>query len=158
MDAISVKQPYAWLMATGLKRMQPITWKSELRGVLALHASTGFPESLKRLCTEHKDISGVMCGIKPEQLTRGAIIAVLFITDCVTVESLISGGMTPYMSHREYAFGNYRAGRHVLLIEAVRQLNEPVVTDGKKGIWQVPQASITPELARYAREMGERKW
>lgn len=155
MKVISVKQPYAWLMANRFKRLQPITWKSDHRGVLLLHASNSFPESLKRLCKEHPDISGVMRGLKADQLPRACIIAVLYVSDCLPVSEVLRGEM---VTHKERAFGNFNGDRHVLVIEAVRQLSQPVRVDGRKGLWDLEDQFITPELTRIAREMGARLW
>lgn len=69
MRIISVKQPWAWAIASGLKLVENRSWRTHYRGPLAIHAS-GRPER------------GIQIG-QPDGLPCGAIVAITSIVDCV---------------------------------------------------------------------------
>ncbi len=80
MRALSVRQPWAWLIVNGCKDIENRTWATRFRGRVHVHAGQrimpeDFPEQrayLRRL------------GIRvPPDLPRGAIVGEVTITDCV---------------------------------------------------------------------------
>lgn len=38
MKVLTIKQPWAWLIAEGIKKVENRTWKTNYRGILAIHA------------------------------------------------------------------------------------------------------------------------
>lgn len=42
MKALSIKQPWSWLIVNGYKNVENRTWKHNLRGKFLIHASLGF--------------------------------------------------------------------------------------------------------------------
>jgi hypothetical protein len=45
MKALSLKQPYAWLIANGFLQLDDRTWGTQYRGPMLIHASKGLYES-----------------------------------------------------------------------------------------------------------------
>lgn len=45
MKALSLKQPYAWLIANGFLQVDDRTWGTQYRGPMLIHASKGLYES-----------------------------------------------------------------------------------------------------------------
>jgi hypothetical protein len=80
MRAISIRQPYAWLVVTGKKDIENRPWNTHHRGPLAIHAG------LKRL--PENDLEEIARAYRmriPEQeLRRGGIIGVVDVVDVVT--------------------------------------------------------------------------
>jgi hypothetical protein len=75
MKAITIKQPWATLIAEGYKEYEFRTWKTKYRGDILIHAGKGIDkEALKRF--EHLNL----------EYPTGVIIAKAKITDCVEVD------------------------------------------------------------------------
>ena len=75
MKAITIKQPFASLIAEGLKEYEFRTWKTHFRGEILIHAGKGIDkEAMKRL--EYLNL----------EYPSGKIIAKVNITDCVKID------------------------------------------------------------------------
>ena len=80
MRALSIRQPWAWLVVNGYKDIENRTWSSPFRGRIYVHAgqrmiADDYPEQRDYI---HR--SGI---IIPESLGRGAIVGEVTITGCV---------------------------------------------------------------------------
>lgn len=80
MKALSVRQPWAWCIAEGLKDVENRTWRTRHRGGLLIHASKTF---------DHEGYLWIrsQMGIAlptPSAFYRGCLIATVCIADCVT--------------------------------------------------------------------------
>jgi hypothetical protein len=87
MRALTILQPWAELIARGVKRVENRTWKTPHRGPLAIHAG----KSRKVMESEDPSEWPERYGIempRAEELTFGAIIAIAELVDCVRVEDL----------------------------------------------------------------------
>jgi len=79
MKALSVKQPFAWLIIQGIKDVENRSWPTDLRGEVLIHAGWHFDdEGYQRVCEE-------MAITLPdkEEFLRGGIIGSVKITDCI---------------------------------------------------------------------------
>ena len=75
MKVITVKQPFATLIAEGLKEYEFRTWRTKFRGDILIHAGKGIDKkAMKRY--EHLNL----------EYPSGKIIAKATITDCVYVD------------------------------------------------------------------------
>ena len=75
MKVITIKQPYASLIAEGLKRYEFRTWRTRYRGEILIHAGKGVDkEAMKKFECYHLEYP------------TGCIIAKAVITDCVYVD------------------------------------------------------------------------
>lgn len=76
MKALSIKQPWAWLIIHGGKDIENRTWKRSFRGRFLIHASKGIDQRAMR---EYKHL------LPPkEDLIGGAIIGSVELVDMVT--------------------------------------------------------------------------
>ena len=80
MRALSIRQPWAWLVVNGYKDIENRTWSTSFRGRIYVHAGQrmmpdDYPEQRKYF-TE----AGI---IIPPRLARGAIVGEVTITGCV---------------------------------------------------------------------------
>ena len=74
MKAITIKQPYATLIAEGLKEYEFRTWKTKYRGEILIHAGKGVDqEAMKRFA--HLNL----------EYPSGCIIAKATLADCVEI-------------------------------------------------------------------------
>lgn len=87
MRALTIQQPWAEMIARGVKRVENRTWRTRYRGPLAIHVGKS------RAWMESEDASAwpVRYGVpmpRLDELAFGAIIAVAELVDCVPVEDL----------------------------------------------------------------------
>lgn len=52
MKAISIKQPWAWLIVNGYKDIENRTWDTKYRGMVLIHASKGMSQAEYRIACE----------------------------------------------------------------------------------------------------------
>lgn len=81
--AISVRQPWAWLIIHGGKDIENRTWATQYRGRVLIHASKGM--TAEEYSTT-KDWAACNLGVwlpEPTLLMRGGIIGSVEIVDCV---------------------------------------------------------------------------
>lgn len=94
MKALSIRQPWAWLIAQGYKDIENRTWPTRFRGRVLIHASKGmtrveyedvaeFVRDINR--TNLVERNGVQPIVLPafDQLKRGGIVGVATVDGCV---------------------------------------------------------------------------
>jgi len=84
MKVITVKQPWATLIAKGYKEYEFRTWKTSYRGDLLIHAGKGIDkDAMKRF--EHLNL----------EYPSGCIIAKVKLTDCIYVDDNFKSEVVP---------------------------------------------------------------
>lgn len=145
-QAISLWQPWASLVAIGAKRIETRSWRTGYRGPLAIHAAKAFPKSARELCCEPIFSEalfgpGKHCYTSTLDLPFGAVIATCRLADCLKILKIKNG--TVYLEKRhifsvkenEYAFGDYTPGRFAWILEDVTKLPEPIPAKGFQRLW-----------------------
>ncbi len=79
MKALSIKQPWAWLICAGYKDIENRNWKTDFRGRIYVHASK---DEMGCLITSGETY-GNLIPFPTERLPKGAIIGEVDIVDCV---------------------------------------------------------------------------
>lgn len=150
MKTISLWEPWASLLAHGLKRIETRGWGTDFRGEVAIHATAGglTQSELFDTCSREPFLSclksaGILkTAMSPRQVAaafpRGHIIAVGTLADCNPSDSVIClpGVFEEHPeldTDQERAFGNYDAGRYGLIFENVSLLHEPVPFKSRQG-------------------------
>jgi len=132
MKAITLTQPWATLVAIGVKRIETRSWRTFYRGPLAIHASKRISDS------EFRDFNGETISLVLEahdihsfhDLPLGVIVAT-----CTLVRILrIYPDNVPAVP--EFCFGDYTAGRWAWYLSDVKALAEPVPAKGNLGLWE----------------------
>lgn len=137
MKALSLWQPWATLMALGIKTVETRSWSTEHRGYLAIHATMNFPQEAKNLCYESpfKDVLKLYYGFSdPRMLPLGKVIAVVNMYGVFDTTSI-----NPSPLNR--AFGEFSPGRYAWLVRDAVQLPWFIEAKGKQGLWdwEVPE-------------------
>lgn len=86
MKALSIRQPWAWLIVHGYKDIENRSWRTKYRGPVLIHASMGMTRHqyllVQAICEGMPSISRVT--LPPfDELERGGIVGIATITDCV---------------------------------------------------------------------------
>lgn len=90
--ALSIRQPWAWLIAKGLKDIENRSWESNYRGDFFIHASStmtnrDYSECLSYVEMLNRDQTVALPNITlPDKdiLTLGGIIGAAYLSACVT--------------------------------------------------------------------------
>ena len=151
MKIITLWQPWASLIALGLKQFETRSWATAYRGPLAIHAA-------KRKMSR-ADIHALLEAykiarwhdeqqIRPEDIPLGAIVAKCNLTDCLYMVDtrladprLSMGGRTciETKSRLERAVGCWSHGRYAWKLDSIRQI-EPIPFKGRQGLRDLPIA------------------
>ena len=125
MKVITVKQPFATLIAEGLKEYEFRTWKTKYRGEILIHAGKGIDkEAMKRY--EHLNL----------EYPTGKIIAKATITDCVYVDEKLKNWLkekNPLVYYgvikKDTAWDSYG-----FKLENIEKIS-PIEINGKLSLW-----------------------
>lgn len=78
--ALSIRQPWAWLIVNGFKDIENRTWRTHFRGKVLIHAGKAWGRSEKDDRSEIVDLFGIAI---PETLPLGGLVGSAVILDCV---------------------------------------------------------------------------
>lgn len=88
MKAISIRQPWAWLIVNGYKDIENRTWNTKYRGPVLIHAAQGLTRrEYDEACAMVVDRMIQIDIPELEDLDRGGIVGIATITDCVDASS-----------------------------------------------------------------------
>ncbi len=131
MKAISLWQPWASLVAAGVKRHETRHWNTDYRGPIAICAAktvdlAGAPYDLCR------DVLGVHWA---KTVPTGAVVAIATLTRCCQTSH-----MTEALTRADSAAGNFTPGRYAWRLDDVRPLMKPLPVVGRQGLfnWTPP--------------------
>lgn len=140
MKALTVRQPWATLIALGAKRIETRSWSTRYRGPLAIHSSASFTRNMKKLCAHPPIREALGPFIGPEQLTLGAVIAVVELVDCTLITGPESEPDEP-----ESHFGIYEPGRYAWRLANVQRIG-PFPARGWLGMWDWDVEAVLGEM------------
>ena len=164
MKAITIWNPWAFLIGCGAKKYETRGWPTKYRGPIAIHAAKRIDPDVFQftLCKQSTIEQLIKCGITPKkllELPRGAIIATAELVNVwrivehpgtnvdaaknipIGAESLTTDKHAPDFgdyfvpTEQEMAFGDWRPGRYAWELQNVKLLPEPVPVKGKQGLW-----------------------
>ncbi len=123
MKALSIRQPWAWLIVNGHKDIENRDWPTRFRGPIMIHASKGMTRDEYDECHYLAQTLGIALPAA-DQLERGGIVGAAEIIGCVTD------------SESPWFFGKYGfvlAGRSALPFRSLR---------GRLGLFDVPDSAV----------------
>lgn len=82
MKAISIRQPWAWLIVNGFKDIENRRWATHFRGRVYVHAAKGMTDDEYLEAFVIANENGVILP-QPHELERGGIVGEVEIVDCV---------------------------------------------------------------------------
>ena len=122
---ITIKQPFATLIAEGLKEYEFRTWKTKYRGEILIHAGKSIDKkAMKRY--EHLNL----------EYPTGKIIAKATITDCIKIDDEIRYMLKEknplvyfgIINHKEWDGYGFK-------LENIKKLDGPEI-NGKLSLWE----------------------
>ena len=153
MRALTVHQPWAYLIAEEAKRIENRTWgRLDFKGPLFVHAG----KSRESMFSLHDLPSPALRKVKAigkeglargRELAFGAIVAVAGRVECVRIEDLFQADRFPFAN-----------GPWCWVLSDVHRLEVPVEAKGAQGLW-IPSAELVAlveaELAKGARRCDD---
>ena len=134
--ALTLWQPWASLIAIGVKPFETRSWATRYRGPLAIHAGTE-----RRGLRDAREVPAIFdalaaARLTPAALPLGCIVAVVDLTACWPTEAIVADGL-------DDPFGDYGPGRFGWHLARVRPLPEPIHCSGRQRLWRPPAAVQT---------------
>lgn len=129
--ALSLWQPWATLIASGVKAHETRHWSTEHRGAIAIHAAKrlDFAGAPVQLC--HRVLGRTWW----DKCPQGAVVAVARLRTCRSTDDVFQ-----HVTRADAASGDFSEGRFAWALTEVRPLDEPIPTLGRQGLfnWSPP--------------------
>lgn len=152
--AISLHQPWASLVALGIKKYETRSWNTKYRGkVLICSAKVSYTPNTWLGDYLISDITNAICELAGMEascktaldffncnLPLGKVLCVVNLEDCIKVES-------KQVSQLEQLCGNWTPGRYAWELANLMPLPEPIPIKGRQGLW-TPDSSIIQEVEK----------
>lgn len=84
MKALSIRQPWAWLIIHGGKDVENRTWCSNYRGRFLVHAAKGMTQREYQDAKQFAELNGVHNLPAFDELLRGGIVGSVELADCLS--------------------------------------------------------------------------
>lgn len=144
--ALTLHQPWASLVAWGVKRYETRPKPLSYRGPLAIHAAKVWDakraEEAALLLDTLWLTGGIHCDAIPglEDLHLGCVVAVVDMVGCERMDPAVIGRQ----HKRELLSGDWRPGRYAYRLANVRPLETPIPARGQQGLWraEVPEGVL----------------
>lgn len=134
MRAITLWQPYASLLAAGIKRHETRSWSTKYRGPLIIHAAARKMDADGRALTWRYFPDGRLAGTDfVTDLPLSTVVAVCQLTDVVRAEDAAP-------TATDLSCGDYAPGRFAWVLSDVRMRHISGVK-GRQGLW-VPSEDL----------------
>ena len=124
MKVITIKQPWATLIAKGYKEYEFRTWKTKYRGEILIHAGKGTD---KEAMTRFEDLK--------LEYPEGCIIAKAKITDCIYVDDNFRKRVIPKNPNVYKSLNRTEWEGYGFKIEEVEEIR-PIKINGKLSLWE----------------------
>lgn len=133
MKTISVRQPFASLLMSGVKKYETRSWPcpKALQGQrIALHASKGYDLADEEMAMNLMGYPPAAAVIS-QHMPLGAVLGIVVVTACYRTHEV-----TPHLTPMERALGDFRPGRAAWAIRVVDVFKIPVPAKGQLGFWE----------------------
>jgi hypothetical protein len=128
MKALTIRQPFASLIAIGAKPIEYRTWATRHRGPMVISVSSAWKGADREFAATRKVTRQFRkAGLSPEALPLACIIAVVTLADCV--------------ESKKYP------GEYEWRLKDIQRLERVVPTPGKLGLWTLSPALESQVLA-----------
>lgn len=122
MKVLTIKQPYATLIAEGIKQYEFRSWKTSFRGEFYIHAGLGMNQEMMK---KYKDYD----------YPRGEIIAKAKLTDCIKVDDSFKKKLKKLNPVLYKGAVEEKDDLYAFQLEEVEKI-KPIPAKGKLSFWE----------------------
>lgn len=123
MKVLTLKQPWATLVAEGIKKYEFRSWKTNYREKILIHAGMGVD---KEYLNKYKNLN--------LEFPSKKILAVVEIEDCLELDDKLNKKI---ISENNIAYGNkYRTG-YAWKLKNIKKISYNEEINGKLGLWNI---------------------
>ncbi len=131
MRVLSIRQPWAWFIAAGLKDVENRSWETSYRGTVAIHAGLWCREREIEACLDALESEEIIArpqrpSIDALRSQLGRVVSVGELTDCSPADTHPSAWAI--------------RGSWCFSLGPMRLLEQPVLVHGKLGLFQPTEA------------------
>jgi len=124
MKVITLKQPWATLVAEGLKKYEFRSWKLNYRGEILIHTGKGIDKDAMDKF-KHLNLN----------FPHSRIVARVNILDCIELNQEINKNI---IKQNELVYGHkYNRTGYAWKLEVIEKINNNKEVSGKQGIWNL---------------------
>lgn len=143
MKAITIKQPWATLIALGEKKFETRSWATKHRGPIAIHAGKSIDLDAY---VEFADVLESYGYESFKDLPTGAVISRANLIECHKVikeypEQSTAEVEAFYIDGKEYDYGFYEEGRYAWELKDVLNFIKPIPAKGQLSLWNWDEGS-----------------
>lgn len=122
MKVLTIKQPWASLIANGYKKYEFRSWQTKYRGPLLIHAGKGVD---KKALLEYESLK--------LDYPASKVIALVELVDCILVDKDFDEELS---KNNIYGKGN-KEGLYAWKITSVKKINNSEYIKGQLGLWNI---------------------
>lgn len=140
MKAITVWQPWAQLLAEGIKHDETRSWATSYRGPILIHAAKKDPLfGISAMTDEAWEKVLLSFGLyeafnRFERFPAGAIIGKAILTDCKLIDQTYHDFIKD-LCPEEYLYGDFTVGRYAWRLEEPVLFKKPIPASGRQRLW-----------------------
>ena len=123
MKVLTLKQPWATLVAEGIKKYEFRTWKTNYRGKVLIHAGAGVE---KKELARFKDLN--------LEYPSKRIIAEAEIEDCLELDDNLNKKI---INENNIAYGSKKRTGYAWKLGNVKKIDVDKEINGKLGLWNI---------------------
>ena len=149
MKALTLRQPWATLVAIGAKRIETRSWRTSYRGPLAIHAAKGYPRSAQMTAISSPFIGELNGANYLPDIPLASVVATCRLSHIVPIQNIGCtillgrlGEWNHLLTDREIKFGDYSDGRYAWILEDVQMFEDPMPARGALSLWDWERPSV----------------
>lgn len=123
LKVLTLRQPWATLVAEGIKKYEFRSWKTKYRGKILIHAGTGIDKD------DMKKFEGMNLKFPSRR-----IIAVVEIEDCLELDEQLNKKI---IAEKNVAYGNKIRTGYAWKLKNVKKVDYDKVVNGQLGLWNI---------------------
>ncbi|MCC6546187.1 ASCH domain-containing protein [Candidatus Sumerlaeota bacterium] len=133
MKVISLWEPWASLVAMGVKMHETRHWKTNYRGPLVIHAAKRKADRASLLFFSRIPRTATVAALFDRELAYGKAVCLVDLVDCIPTENV-----SPHVIEKEGYFGNYSKGRFAWRFINLREFRDPFPMVGRQALFSAP--------------------
>lgn len=123
MKVLTLKQPWATLVAEGIKKYEFRSWKTKYRGKILIHAGAGIDKEAMRQY-ENMDL----------KFPSRKIVAIAEIIDCLELNEQLNKNI---IVENNIAYGTKVRTGYAWKLENIKKINYNHEVNGQLGLWNI---------------------